>query len=436
MKAKLALPLLMGFATMSSYAQSGHSLTFDRTSKADSLILDEARSKSPHEIPVPKFVLKSENNKFLMTIGGKLSTVVGADIGNNLYDQDGAGINFTTQLIPVPAVDGHKGDFYINALNAAVDFQVVGLTGTPDQITGYVKIAANKSTGVMKLSRAYISWRGFTVGKKVTLFEDDNAIQPPTIDSEGPSGAVTTTTYEMGYKSKDYDGLKFALGIDMPTWYASNGVYRGKDYPVFDGKQVANYADAEQILPDVPAWVEYSASKWNRVRLSALLRNFAYRDLVTDKTRHMAGWGLMLSGNLQPSKPLILYYTVAYGKGIGAYLQDLAGLPLSFVPQNSKPGRMTASPMAGIHFGATYNINSRWQANAMVSESRIWDVKDYAVAESKTDYKYALYAAGNVFYNITPYLQWGVEYVWGHRQTWDIGGAHDSRIQTQLQFTF
>ncbi|MDE6693851.1 MAG: hypothetical protein K2K05_10740, partial [Muribaculaceae bacterium] len=275
-----------------------------------------------------------------------------------------------------------------------------------------------------------------TVGKKVTLFEDDNAIQPPTIDSEGPSGAVTTTTYEVGYKSRDYDGFKFALGIDMPTWYASNGVYRGKDYPVFDGKQVANYADAEQILPDVPAWVEYSASKWNRVRLSALLRNFAYRDLVADKTRHMAGWGLMLSGNLQPSKPLILYYTVAYGKGIGAYLQDLAGMPLSFVPQNSKPGRMTASPMAGIHFGATYNINSRWQANAMVSESRIWDVKDYAVAESNTDYKYALYAAGNVFYNITPYLQWGVEYVWGHRQTWDIGGAHDSRIQTQLQFTF
>ncbi|MDE6652921.1 MAG: porin [Muribaculaceae bacterium] len=421
---------------MSGYAQGGNSLTFDRTSKADSLILDEARSKSPHEIPVPKFVLKSANNKFLMTIGGKVSAIMGWDIGNNLYNQDGAGISFTTQKIPVPATEGHRSDFFINPLNSAIDFQVVGLTDTPDQITGYVKIAANKSNGSLKLSRAYISWRGLTVGKKLTLFEDDNAAQPTTIDPEGPSGTVSTSVYEIGYKSKDYNGLKFAVGIDMPTWYASDGVYRGKDYPVFDGKQVADYGDAEQVLPDVPAWVEYSAPSGNRVRVSALLRNFAYRDLLAMTTRHMAGWGMMLSGNLKPSARTLVYYQLAYGKGIGAYLQDIAGMPLSFVPENSKPGRMTASPMAGINLGLTYNINSKWQANVMASESRIWDVEDYAIAESGSNYKYALYAAGNVFYNITPYLQWGMEYVWGHRQTWNIGGAHDSRIQTQLKFTF
>lgn len=435
MKAKALLPALIG-CTLSGYAQTGTSLNFDRTSTTDSLILDQTRSKSPQEIPVPKFVLKSENNKFLMTIGGKISAVMGWDIGNNLYEQDGAGVNFTTQLIPVPSVAGHKGDFFMNALNAAIDFQVVGLAGTPDQITGYLKIATNKSTGALKLSRAYISWRNFTIGKKLTLFEDDNACQPPTIDSEGPSGTVNTTVYEVGYKSPSYNGLKYAVGIDMPSWYASNGVYRGKDYPVFDGKQVADYGDAEQMLPDIPAWVEYSSSTWNRVRLSGLLRNFAYRDLVANTTRHKVGWGVMLSGNLTPSKKTIFYYQLAYGKGIGAYLQDIAGMPLSFVPENAHPGKMKASPMAGINFGFTYNINSKWQANIMASESRIWDVKDYAVAETTSNYKYALYAAGNVFYNITSYLQWGMEYVWGHRQTWNMGGAHDSRIQTQLKFTF
>lgn len=437
MKAKLALPLLFVGSTLAAVAQqTDGSFSIGKTTTADSLILQEGREKAPQEIPVPKFVLKADNGKFMMTIGGKISPVMGVDLGNNLYNQDGAGTSFVTQLIPVPSTPGHRSDFFINALNAAIDFQVVGLAGTPDQITGYVKFGTNGNNSPLKLKRAYLTWRGFTAGQKATLLQDGDAVQPPTIDPQGPSGSVSGTTYEVSYKSKSHDGLKYAVGIDMPSWYSSNGIYRGKDYPIFDGKQVADYADAEQVIPDIPAWVEYSSSDWNRVRLSGIIRNFAYRDLVSNTTRHMVGWGAMLSGNLNPTKPLILYYQAIYGKGIGAYLQDISGMPLSFVPDNARPGRMQASPMAGINIGLTYNIDSKWQVNLMGSESRIWDVRNYAVAEEDTNYKYALYAAANVFYNITPYLQWGMEYVWGHRQTWDMGGAHDSRLQTQLLFTF
>ena len=231
--------------------------------------------------------------------------------------------------------------------------------------------------------------------------------------------------------------LPISAALDMPTFYSSNGYYRGKDFPEFDGKQVADYGDAEQMIPDIPAWVEYSFSQWNRIRLSGILRNFAYRDLVAGKTRHMAGWGVMLSGNFQPVKPLIFYYQFAYGKGIGNYLQDIAGKPLSFVPDNARPGRMSASPMAGLNFGVSYNPTSKLQFNAMFSQSRIWDVRDYCNAlDESQNYRYALYGAVNCFYNITPWLQWGIEYLWGHRETWNIGGAHDSRIQTQIAFNF
>lgn len=437
MTTRLAFPLLMAGCTLGSYAQQmDNSFYFGKTSKADSLILQESRSTAPEEIPVPKFVLKADNGKFMMTIGGKINPIMGVDLGNNLFEQDGAGSSFVTQLIPVPSTRGHRSDFFINALNAAIDFQVVGLAGTPDQITGYVKFGTNGNNTPLKLKRAYITWRNFTAGQKSTLLKDDDACQPPTIDPQGPSGTVSGTTYEISYKSKSHNGLKYAIGIDLPTWYSSNGIYRGKDYPIFDGKQVSNYADAEQMIPDIPAWVEYSASDWNRVRVSGILRNFAYRDLVANTSRHMLGWGAMLSGNLNPAKPLIIYYQAIYGKGIGAYMQDISGMPLSFIPDNSRPGRMTATPMAGVNIGFTYNISDKWQVNLMGSESRIWDVRDYAIADDDTNYKYALYAAGNVFYNITSYLQWGIEYVWGHRQTWNDGGAHDSRLQTQLLFTF
>ncbi len=416
-------------------AQSPHSLKIVPTSAEDSALLAKHRSGAAHEIPVPKFVVKSQDNSFLMTVGGQINPIMGVDLGNNLYNVDGAGISFVTQKIPVPAMKGKKGDYYINPLNAAIDFQIVGLAGTPDQITGYIKFGTDGNSGTLGLSRAYITWRNFTAGEKLTLLQDDYACQPPTIDPEGPSGCISTVAYEVSYKSPSYNGFQFAIGLDMPSWYASNGVYRGKDYPKFDGKQVTDYGDAEQMVPDIPMWVQYGTSDFNRIRLSGIIRNFSYRDLLTDKTRHMVGWGVMASGNLQPCKSVIFYYQAAYGKGIGAYLQDIAGMPLSFVPDNAKPGKMKASPMMGLNFGFTFNLSSKWQMNIMGSESRIWKVGDYATTEDGANYKYALYGAANIFYNITPYLQWGIEYLYGKHQTWNMGSGHDNRIQTQIMFT-
>lgn len=432
MKAIFTLLLLAG-TSMATFAQS--SIGIQHTSAADSAILAEARSKAPHEIPVPKFVIKGQNNNFMLTIGGQVNPIMGWDIGNNLYNVDGAGISFVTQKIPVPATKGHKADYYINPLNAAVDFQIVGLAGTENQITGYIKLQTNGNTQGVNLSRAYLKWRHFTFGEKLTLMQDDYACQPPTIDPEGPSGCISTVAYEINYTSPSYNGFQYAIGLDLPTWYSSNGVYRGHDYPAMDGQQVTNYGDAEQMIPDIPMWIQYGTSTWNRVRISGIIRNFAYRDVLNDKTRHTLGWGVMLSGNLNPIKPVIFYYQAAYGKGIGAYLQDLAGMPLSFIPDPDNLGKMKASPMMGINFGFSFNVSPKVQINIMGSESRIWKVREYATVNDAYNYKYALYGAANVFYNITPYLQWGVEYLWGKRETWNMGGAHDSRIQTQLMFT-
>ncbi len=398
-------------------------------------ILERNRQPDPRQTPVPNFVVKSRNNNFIVTVGGNVNVILGGDIGNNLYKQDGAGISFVTSQIPVPATTGHKGDFYINPISGAVDLQVTGFANTPNEVSAYVKFGTNGINTNVVLQRAYITWRHFQLGQQLTLAQDAYACQPPTIDPEGPSGCLSAVAYEIAYKSKDYNGFRFAAALDYPTYYSANGYYRGHDYPSYNGKKVDISAD--QVIPDIPAWIEYTFSPWNRIRLTGLLRNFRYRDDVTNTTRYQPGYGVMLSGNLCPVKPLIFYYQVAYGKGIGAYLQDLAGQEFSYIPDDARPGRMHGARMMGANIGVSYNPTSRLQFNAMFSESRIWDVADYATApDSGCNYKYALYAAVNCFYNITPYLQWGIEYLWGHKQTWDIGGAHDSRIQTQLAFTF
>lgn len=415
---------------------NGASIRFLKATRADKELLCSSRAEEPGRIPAPTFVIKTDNNKFVMTIGGEINPILGWDIGNNLYKQDGAGISFVTSAIPVPATKGHKGDYYINPLNSNVYLQVVGFANTPNQLTGYVKIGTDGINSQLTLQRAYLSYRNFTSGLKLTLFQDAYACQPPTIDPEGPSGCVSAAVYEIGYTSRSYNGFRFAAAVDMPSYYTSKGYYRGKDYPQFDGQQVYN-DDAEQMVPDIPAWVEYSWSQWNRVRLSGIFRHYAYRDLVAQKRRGVVGWGMMLSGNIQPAKPMILYYQLAYGKGIGAYIQDIAGKPISFIPDDGAPGKMKASPMMGANIGVTYNVTPKLQFNAMFSEARIWGVRNYCNAlPEDQNYKYALYGAVNCFYNITSYLQVGVEYLYGRRVTWNAGGANDSRIQTQLAFTF
>lgn len=408
-----------------------------RTTPEIAKILEKGRPHEPHSIPVPKFVVVNPNNQnFILTVGGQLNLVVGGDFGNNLYKQPGAGISFVTNAIPVPSVLGKRVDLYINAINGSADMQVVGFANTANEVTGYFKIGTNGISTNIVLQRAYVTWRGITGGLKLSLFQDDYACQPPTIDPEGPSGEVSAVSYEIAYTSKSYNGWKFAAALSMPTYYSSLGYYRGYDFPEYKDKDLSTM-DYDQFVPDVPAWVEYSWSQWNRIRVSGMLRTFRYRDLVAMHSRLSIGWGAMLSGNVQPDKKWILYYQFAFGKGIGNYIQDIAGHPYSFIPRDNHPGWITPSPMMGANIGVSFNPTSKLQFNAMLSEARIWNVATYANLQDESEnYKYAIYGAVNCFYNLNSFLQLGVEYLYGRRETWNIGGAFDNRVQAQVSFSF
>lgn len=412
-----------------------------RTSPELKAILERARPLEPNNVPAPKFAIRTRSNSFIMSIGGQINPILGYDIGNDLYDVPDAKANFIVGDIPVPVQKGKKGAFFIDPLEAYLDFTVVGFAGTDNEVTGYVKLGTNGINHNAVMKRAYVSWRGLTAGMTSTLMKDALAVQPPTIDPQGPCGDVSTTAYAIDYTSPSFSGVRFAVGLEMPTFCSSNGYYRGKDYRhEFYGRQVTS--EANQLVPDIPAWIEYAASSSNRVRLSGLLRNFAYYDLVSEKTRRLFGWGAMLSGNFSFYKPLTFNFQAVYGCGIANYIQDISGRPLSFTPKDNTPGEMSANPMMGLVFGASYNATDRLQFNAVGSYSRIWDVGEYATVDDEAgvagspNYRYGVYVAANCFYSITSYLQWGIEYLYGRHQTWGLGGANDHRIQTQISFSF
>lgn len=424
---------------------SGNKVSFTKTSQDTTVykILEKDRSKNINELPVPHFAIHTANNKFVMTIGAKFDAIIGTDLGSDLYKMDGAGINFVPSQIRVPSADGRKSDFFINAYNADIDFQIVGFGDTKDQITGYLKISSDGNNKSLNLSKAYFSWRGLTAGLKHTLFQDEEVV-PPTIDPQGPNGLILTTVTEFSYVSPSFKGFKFGIGLDYPEYFTSRGVYLGSDYRRWgnrdiEGETVVDPDYYSFQCPDIPMFVQYGKGM-NRVKLAAILRPMLYRDVLASTKRCVLGWGLSLSGNVKPADPITLYLQANYGQGIGAYIQDLAGMPISFVPKNDHPGHMKATPMMSWTAGLTYDISPKWQANIMASQVRVWDVNVYAENEATepgeiNNYKYGWYGAANVFYNISSYFQLGVEYLYGYRKSWNAGSGHDNRIQLQLQFS-
>ncbi len=96
---------------------------------------------------------------------------------------------------------------------------------------------------------------------------------------------ISTSSYEISYISPSFHGFRFAIGMDIPTYYSSNGVYRGHDFKTWreeeiEGKPVADPEAYNQNIPDIPMWVEYTASDYNRIRFSGIIRNFSYRDML------------------------------------------------------------------------------------------------------------------------------------------------------------
>lgn len=424
---------------------NGDKVSFVKTSRDTTVynILEKDRPKNVNEIAVPHFAIHTANNKFVMTIGAKINPIIGADMGSDLYKQEDAGINFIPSQIIVPAASGRKSDFFINALNACIDLQVVGFGGTRDQITGYIKLATDGNDKNIHLSKAFVTWRGLTAGLKHSLFQDESVV-PPTIDPQGPCGLIGGTVTEIGYVSPSFKGFSFGIGLDMPTYCTSSGHYMGKDYTEWhgidlDGRLVCDPDAYSMSVPDIPLYAEWAATPLNRIRLAGIIRPMLYKDMLCGDRKSTVGWGLSLSGNINPVEPLIFYLQATYGKGIGSYIQDLAGIPISYVPENDHPGHMTPTPMMGWSAGVTWNISRKWQVNAMASQARVWHVSDYAIHEAEAgeinNYKYGLYGAANIFYNISSYFQLGLEYDYGYRKTWNAGSGHDNRLQFQVQFS-
>lgn len=377
-----------------------------------------------YNIPgLPRFAIFGKEGKFYLGIGGAIKATAGFDFGDPISNPN----SFVTSSLPMDNAPGNGGKFQVSAQQSSLFVNFVALPGSDNQVGAFVAVNFVDDNYALNLKQAYLTFRGIKAGYTYGLF-CDVAAGVPTIDYQGPCSATSVQNGVIDYEhsfGKEHR-WKAGVGLEMPQTSVT---------------VASQTATVSQRMPDIPAFLQYSWAKGDGwIRGAVMVRNLFYRDLTTGKNVDKVGWGINISGHSPLAGALSASWQGVYGKGIASYFQDLNGKGMDLMPDNDRPGVLNTVKAWGGYFGLQYSFSPKVFCSATYSHVRTY-AGCYNDAASPAggwggQYKYAQYAVANVFWNITPILQTGLEYLYGRRVNYDGQQAHDNRIQTCIQLSF
>lgn len=361
----------------------------------------------------PYFLLMSKDATLAMGIGGAVRM-------RAWYDFAGAipANGFAPMLIPVPKDPGQRRALGGTPDGTTIYMRVIGRNKLLGDIVGYIQGNFQGNGHDFHLKKAYAQFRGLTVGYTSTTFEDIDA-EAPTIDGQGQNGKTGVTRmlvrWDHSFKNSPWS---MAAALELPDSQVDA-----------DGVQTRNLTD---WFPDVVLFGQYNWAHGSHLRLSGLMRVLPYRDLVAGKNRSRIGWGVQVSGVAYPLTRLALYWEANTGQGYHSFMGDLGIGNYDLVASGTTPGHLYAPFAMGLNVGAKYNFLPNLYAGLALAEARYFP--RYHVKGDQ--YKYGLYGAINLFWEPTPRLQFGVEYLIGKRQNFNGEHATANRIDALFQFAF
>jgi hypothetical protein len=335
---------------------------------------------------------------------------------------------------------GNSSMVQMSAASSNMFFNFVALPHTDNKVGAYVDFGFAEGLGNYGFSvkAAYLTYRNFVVGYTTSLFTDGQAAAQ-TIDQQGPNAMTFLFNTVIDWQRKLNDHWKIGVGLEMPS---VNATYGSRNQAV------------GQRLPDIPLYLQYSWKEgkgW--IRLSGLLRDMQYRNLVTGNNSSQAGVAVKLSSVGPLTNRLTLYSQTVFGTGIGSYVQDLQGLGLDLVPVDGASGKMRPVEVVGSYLGLQYRISPVLSTSATFSEVKCFMPDGYqsgidagvSGVTSGSDgtygpwggtYKQASYFVCNLIYKVSPVLTTGVEYLWGSRKDLNDEMHHNNRLQASLRVNF
>ncbi len=361
----------------------------------------------------PYFLFMSKDAQLAMGIGGCVRA-------RGWYDWGGAvpANGFAPYLIPMDSDPANMRKFGTSPSGTALFFRVIGRNKALGNYQLYIEANFNGYGGRgFHLKKAYATVNDWTIGYAQTTFSDP-AAESPTVDAQGANNKLSGTSVLVRWMHTMRSRWTVAASLETPS--SQPGVQDGLTEKVSDW------------LPDVAAFVQYAWGRSEHVRLSGIMRTLGYRDLREGRNHNVIGWGAQLSTVSHPLPQVTLYGTVCGGKGFESMCGDLQMGNYDLVPVPGRDSELYAPYALGWSVGLQYNFLPNLFASATYSESRYMPRRGAAADE----YKLGRYMAANIFWNITPRIQTGVEYDWGQRRNMDGRHRHAQRVGVLAQFSF
>lgn len=362
----------------------------------------------------PYFMFLSRDGNLAMGVGGLIRM-------RGFFDWNGSipSSGFAPYMIPIPKDQENLRKLWATPAGTGLFFTILGNNSVVGDFMGYIQadFSGYQNRG-FKLKKAYLQNKHWTVGYAKTTFEDTSA-EPNTIDGAGPNGISGKTNVLVRYTTTFKEHWSVAGSFEFP----SSAIQDDDDYT----KPCSDY------VPDIAAFIQYQwAGGDSHVRLSALGRVLSYRDLIESKNNNIFGWATQLSTTISVGRALQLYGIASIGKGHASYTADLGISNYDLIAKPGEKGEMYAPTSVGYVLGARYYFTPKVFSNIALSEQRFYPKEN----PHDSQYKYGLYGAVNVFWDITPRVEMGAEYLAGKRM--NFNGAHDNanRLTAMIMFSF
>ncbi len=362
----------------------------------------------------PYFMMMSKDAHLALGVGGLL-TVRGWEDWNGIVEP----YIFSPYNIPIPKNPARMKRLYATPANSGFFFTLLGRNTAVGDFFAYLEggfRGYNKTD--FRIRRAFIRMRGFTVGYALSTFLDAAAM-PRMCDGGVYSGTIDRANVLVRYQKDFQSGWSVAGGLEFPNTFIADNT----------GSTEA----CAPYLPDVAAFGQYQWHQgFSHIRLSGLLRTLSYRDLLMERNHNTTGWGLALSSTVKVIPELSLYGIAIYGAGHASYLSDLSNGAHDLVGVAGEPGKLQMPKAFSYFIGCKYNFRPDLYSSLIFTQLRNYEDKP---AESD-GYKYGMCGAVNLFWEITPRLSTGIEYMIGKRMNFDGSHGSSNRLEAMLQLSF
>lgn len=362
----------------------------------------------------PFFMFLSKKGDLALGVGGQVKV-------RGYFDWNGSipNVGFIPYDIPIPKDPTRMNALAASASGTGLFFTLLGNNSVLGNFMAYFQadFSGYNQRG-FRIKKAYVTIKDWTAGYAVTTFEDTQA-EPATVDGAGPNGINSKKNVLVRYMHTFKNKWKLAGSIEFPSEAVS--------------ADDTHTAACTPYIPDLAAFLQY---QWNQglshVRLSGLLRTLTYRDLIAGKNHNITGWGLQLSTVINPISPLNIYGILSTGQGHASYTADLGNGDFDLIPVEGEEGKLYAPWAAGIVFGVQYFFNKKLFIDLAFSEQTYYP----RINPRDSQYKYGLYAVGNIFWDITPRFEVGLEYLHGKRKNFNGESGSANRIMAMLMVSF